>query len=185
MLTLLYSGIRTEEAIPLTWKDIDLKNRLIYINKAIYFKNNQPELKDVKTENSNRSVPILLPLLEILKKHEAKSKSIYVFPSAQNKMMSETSLRRLKESFQLACDKLYKEKHKDSIEKGLQLEDFHFTLHQFRHTCATMLQKAGVSPKEAQMWLGHSSISVTMDIYTHLEDNYSAADKLNKFLGVK
>ncbi|MDK2799393.1 MAG: hypothetical protein PWP27_2446 [Clostridiales bacterium] len=49
---------------------------------------------------------------------------------------------------------------------------------------ATILQKAGVSLKEAQIWLGHSSISVTIDIYTHIENNFSAADKLNKFLGV-
>ena len=44
-----------------------------------------------------------------------------------------------------------------------------FSPHNFRHTYATNLFYAGVSPKVAQYLLGHSSIQVTLDIYTHLE----------------
>ena len=43
------------------------------------------------------------------------------------------------------------------------------TSHIFRHNFASMLYQIGVSPKEAQYLLGHSSINVTMDIYTHID----------------
>ena len=57
-------------------------------------------------------------------------------------------------------------------------------MHQFRHTYATILYKAGVDIKTAQSYLGHSSIDVTMDIYTHLDQKHKAlnADKLNQYL---
>jgi integrase len=42
------------------------------------------------------------------------------------------------------------------------------TIHDLRHTCASLLIAAGANPKAVQVHLGHSSISVTMDRYTHL-----------------
>ncbi|MDE6441342.1 MAG: site-specific integrase [Clostridia bacterium] len=47
--------------------------------------------------------------------------------------------------------------------------------HELRHSCASLLIACGVSMKEIQEWLGHSAISTTADIYSHL--NYSS--KLN------
>ena len=41
-------------------------------------------------------------------------------------------------------------------------------IHDLRHTCASLLIAAGANPKAVQVHLGHSSISMTMDRYTHL-----------------
>ena len=41
-------------------------------------------------------------------------------------------------------------------------------IHDLRHTCASLLAAAGANPKAVQVHLGHSSIAVTMDRYTHL-----------------
>ncbi|HDH26429.1 MAG TPA: site-specific integrase, partial [Actinobacteria bacterium] len=41
-------------------------------------------------------------------------------------------------------------------------------IHDLRHTCASLLAAAGATPKAVQVHLGHSSITVTMDRYTHL-----------------
>ena len=56
------------------------------------------------------------------------------------------------------------------------------TPHQFRHTYATFLFECGIAEKDAQVILGHSDISVTHNIYTHVrEDRISrACDILNK-----
>ena len=53
-----------------------------------------------------------------------------------------------------------------------------------RHTYATTLYRAGVDLRTAQKLMGHSSIQVTADIYTHLEqeDSLHVADKLNEYL---
>ena len=56
--------------------------------------------------------------------------------------------------------------------------------HGFRHTHATILFEMGISPKEIQNRLGHSDISMTLDIYTHLTKKMekSTVDKLMKFM---
>ena len=43
--------------------------------------------------------------------------------------------------------------------------------HDFRHSCASLLFSQGVSLKEIQAWLGHSTIGTTVNIYTHLDEN--------------
>ena len=43
------------------------------------------------------------------------------------------------------------------------------TFHGLRHSTASYLNKLGFTPKEIQVWLGHSNISTTMHIYTHID----------------
>lgn len=47
----------------------------------------------------------------------------------------------------------------------------HIHPHAFRHSCASLLFSQGVSLKEIQAWLGHSTIGTTANIYTHLDEN--------------
>ena len=58
------------------------------------------------------------------------------------------------------------------------------TLHQFRHTFCTMLYNADVDIKSAQAILGHSDVSVTLGVYTHLEQKQKSIsiDKLNTYI---
>lgn len=61
--------------------------------------------------------------------------------------------------------------------------DLHF--HCLRHTHATLLMRAGEHPKTVQERLGHSSVALTLDIYSQLDDDMrdSAAEKLDKMMG--
>lgn len=178
ILTLLYTGLRRGEAIALTWNDIDLKNSCIHVNKAIEFINNRPKIKSPKTANGIREVPLLDMLKPYLTKPKDAEPNDYVFKNNHGALHTLVSIRRLYESF-IKNFKLYmKEKY-----KNINI-DYNFTMHQFRHTYATILYKAGVDVKTAQSYLGHGSISVTMDIYTHLDKQHKKlnAERLNEFI---
>ena len=163
ILFLLYTGLRREELVPLQYKDIDLDNRYLLINKAITFQNNQPVIKNTKNEES-RKVPIFNilynKLSEMKKSHKDKD---YIFIKQINdNQNSDTLLGVSNEEYQ----------------------EIKFTLHQLRHTYACILYKAGIDIKQAQQWMGHKDVKVLLDIYTHLDaqDNQRSIDKVNQFL---
>jgi integrase len=63
----------------------------------------------------------------------------------------------------------------------------HVRFHDLRHTCASLLLQAGVHPKVVQERLGHASISMTLDTYSHTVPamQEAAADALDARIGVK
>lgn len=172
IITLIYTGMRRGEIIPLTWNDIDFKNRVIRVNKAVEMEHGHPIIKTTKTHASNRDIPMLDIVYDVLKEEKKHTNSIYVFTSTFNEIHTQNSLKNLLNGFKNECSKI----------AG---KEFEFTFHELRHTCATILYNAGVGIKEAQDWLGHSSAIVTMDIYTHLDKKKkdSALSKMNKHVG--
>ena len=56
---LLYTGLRKSEALVLQYKDIDFENKLIHVNKALFYKGNSPHIKNTKTEAGERDVILL------------------------------------------------------------------------------------------------------------------------------
>lgn len=80
---------------------------------------------------------------------------------------------------------------KTELEAGLkkyqQAHDISSTAHQLRHAYASMGHSAGISAKDMQHRLGHSTIAMTQDIYTDLEEKYNeeVRDKLNSYVQEK
>ena len=166
---LLYTGVRRGEALALTTNDIDLENKTIEINKNLIFVGNRPVIKNSpKTDAGNRIIPIPDVLYNLLIKYLPTLQNIFIFPSAKNVPMSESAFRRFWE--------------KIIIILNLPADDI--TPHIFRHTYATTLYYAGIDVKTAQYLLGHASIRITLDIYTHLEaeNNSESAKKLNSYI---
>ncbi len=186
LLFMIYTGVRREELVCLQYKDIDIENKIIYINKAVHYKHNQAIIKSTKNED-NRKIPILNILcdkLSILK--ETHKNNDYVFPNTSNNIMSETSVKR---KIGYTLNRLNKdfEKEQKAIDEKFELNDdnkIYFTYHQLRHTYVCILHKAGVDLKEAQSFTGHKTIQVLLNIYTHLdeEDKNKAVKKLNEFV---
>ena len=63
----------------------------------------------------------------------------------------------------------------------------HLRFHDMRHSCASLLLAHDVPMKEIQEWLGHSSYTVTANLYSHLEYNakVNSAETIERVLGRK
>jgi len=179
LYVILYAGLRKGEALALMKKDIDLNRKTISIDKSLLIKGNAPEIKmSPKSEAGNRLIPLPDVLVGILTEYLPTVESLYVFPAASGKLMSDASYRGFWEKIAKRLNKAA-----GGNENFIVLSK-DITAHIFRHTYATMLYYAGVDVKTAQYLLGHSGINVTMGIYTHLDENKTmgAADKINDLL---
>jgi integrase len=165
-LALLYTGMRIGEAAALKWTCVDFANNLIHIKQSASYVVNQPENKEPKTKNSVRKIPLVEPLKTVLLNNKGDTE--YVFTASRGKQLTQTALRRLWDSY----IEFMNSETKQAI---------HFTPHQLRHTYATLLFEKGISVKTAQIWLGHSDIRTTLNIYTHLtnEQSIQEAQKLD------
>ena len=158
---LLYTGCRRGEALAITYEDIDWEKKVIHINKAVGYKGNIPYIKSTKTEAGCRDVVLLDKLAAKLD----KSKKGLIFPNPKGEMWHESMLTRKWKQWQ--------KKNNTTV-----------TAHQLRHGYATILFEAGLEAKDAQYLLGHSTIAMTQDIYTHIRQtrHEEYASKLNDFL---
>jgi integrase len=94
IMTLLYTGMRRGELLALTVNDIDIEKRLIYVNKAIEFIKNSPNIKTPKTKSGTRSIPIVDALLPyIIKAISDKGKDDFVFTDDKGNMYNKTGIQ--------------------------------------------------------------------------------------------
>ncbi len=160
-LVCLYTGLRRGEALALRYEDIDRISGVVRITKSVEFIGNNPHLKQPKTAAGMRTVPLLEPLADVL----PDKKSGLVFPREDGELLTKIQYRKRWAKY---CEAIGHE----------------ITAHQLRHGYATILYEAGVQDKDAQELLGHSSISVTRDVYTHIRQSQkeATAKRLNDFL---
>lgn len=153
---LLATGCRINEALALSWSDIDLDNSVVHITKTL---NCEMELNSPKSKSGYRDIDIDQQTATMLKRYQRKqtqeawklgrtetvvfSDFIKPYPS------SKAALSRLRTHFKKA---------------GVNNIGFHG----FRHTHASLLLNSGIPYKELQHRLGHSTLSMTMDTYSHL-----------------
>ena len=182
-LIMLYCGLRRGELIPLTWADIDLQEKTIFINKSVSTSSNIFTVKQgAKTAAGCRVVDIPDFIIPALKLAKELSNSFLVFPDAEGDMLTNQGYERLWESYMHYLNiKAGGRDRSRSNPKIVALEPF--TAHQLRHTYATMLYDVGVDLKNAQRLLGHASLDMTLKIYTHLSQRKKADSiaKLNDY----
>jgi len=183
------TGLRQGEICALTWDDIDLKKKEIIINKTLLYQKLEGDvgktfhINPPKTKTSNRVVPINKPCEIALKKQFIQRINVMSKPSAKLYKGFEDLLFTTKFGTPI-CDQILI----DAITKVIgelnlcrdELEQFEmFSPHCFRHTFATRCFEAGISSKTVQQYLGHASLQMTMDLYTHVLADQKKEDMFN------
>ena len=179
---LLYTGLRRGELLALRWEDIDREKKLIRVERAVYFAGNTPQIKEPKTEAGKRSVVLLDALRDVL----PEPGTGYIFGGEKPLTKIQVRKRWLNwcRAAGLATGTTTQKDGKNGRTYESTTWEADITPHQLRHAFATILFDAGIDVKDAQEILGHSSIQVTRDIYTHIRQQRreNTAERLNAFL---
>lgn len=185
---LYYTGLRRGEALALTLHDIDTSQGKLSVNKSLDISENTPMVKTPKTKAGYREVPIPNELYAELIPYIKHHNSVYLFPNAKGELPFHSSFRKMWESImkktQKTAGEIACEEDNDSKIRLVRDTSITFTPHIFRHTYATNLYYAGVDVKKSQYYLGHSSIEMTLKIYTHLDNERNDKDyfdRINNF----
>jgi integrase len=161
----VHTGMRRGELLGLKWSDVDLENAKVSIRRTLTRTDNgkRVSLGEPKTRKSRRSVRLTPQAVEALRRHLARQMEdmerlgdLYrdeglVFTSKAGTPINPSNLR------QRSLAPLLKK-------AGLP----HIRFHDLRHTCATLLLSKGVHPKFVQELLGHATIAITLDTYSHV-----------------
>ncbi|APT18031.1 MULTISPECIES: tyrosine-type recombinase/integrase [Amylolactobacillus] len=160
-LLLASTGLRRSEALALTWKDIDFTTKTIDINKTLTSGfNNKLIVGSPKSTKSKRTVPISDNLLTELRKYKlANAEFDKLFHTYKDTYVS---LSKPAQWLRQVYDK----------NKSLR----HITTHRFRHTFASLLFESNpnIKPTDVQKILGHETVEMTLNIYTHVTSDSEA-----------
>lgn len=166
---LLRTGMRCGELRGLKYGDIDRKKNVIHIRRTMKFKKGSGIIEDTpKTKNSLRDIPLTEDILQLLE----EQRKFWGF-----------KVERIDRY--LFCDDREKPLQANAISKEInrivelintETEFPHITPHTFRHTFATRAIEAGMQPQTLKTILGHSSLSMTMDLYSHVMPDTKAEE---------
>jgi integrase len=140
------TGMRSDELLGLQWRDINLEAGTLRVNRTIFNgKVNMP-----KTVKSRRSIKLSRLAIYALKRHPRNGEWVFC-----TRVKTSISVHNLH-------NRLWR-----PLLKRADLPQ-HTRFHDLRHTCATLLLSKGVHPKIVSELLGHSSIEITLDTYSHI-----------------
>lgn len=179
---ILFSGMRKGEAQALLWSDIDFGSNVIHIRKTLAFEKGEFFLQTPKSKASVRSISMDQQSMNILKYLRIEQKKGYLKKGWQFDKNGPV--------FNSHSDGSYmRMQHLNTIMDAYYLRHESFyrvTIHQWRHTHASLLFESGASLKDVQHRLGHEDIQTTMNIYTHVTHTKAKATQSNfaAFMGI-
>lgn len=174
-----YTGLRQGEALALKWSDIDFENKKITVNKTAARIKEKQTLQTPKTKNSKRVISIDPTTLSILKSWKKDQIKIYFkngkhFEGDDNFIFTNQRAEWVHIHNFIPYFKRFVTDHKLKP----------ITPHGLRHTHASLLFSAGVEPKNISDRLGHSTVQITLDLYTHIteEQRTDTVEKLLEYM---
>ena len=187
------------ELLGLTWDDVDFRKREISVNKTLVYIKDKETKKYVfkyqtpKTKNSIRTIPMQDSVYKALKRQWIQLKEMQLSASEwqplegfENLVFVGKNGKPITEhTFQVTLDWIEKSINKERKKQAEKNKTVfipipHFYPHALRHTFAMRCFEAGIDAKVVQGFLGHYSIAITLDLYTHVTDDKakSEMDKL-------
>jgi integrase len=159
----LNTGMRQGELLALKWDDVDLERGVLRVRRTLTRQGGSFVLGEPKTKKSRRTIRLTAAAVDALRTHLScqlremeRTGSLYqsgglIFATEMGTIINPSNLRN--RSFK-------------PLLRHAGLPPIRF--HDLRHTCATLLLSKDVNPKIVSEMLGHSSVSITLDIYSHL-----------------
>ncbi len=177
LLVAITTGMRRGELLALHWDDVDLENGVLYVRRTMSkivgygYKESEP-----KTRTGRRKVVLPGVAIEALKEHRLRQEQARL--EAGEKWHERGIVFSNKYGGFFDPDRLLLIFDKVLREAGLP----HMRFHDLRHSAATILLTSGVHPKVVQERLGHSTIAMTLDVYSHVLPSIQqeAADKIDE-----
>ena len=172
----MQTGLRVGELVGLRWEDVDFKNRTIKVQRTMkyVYASKEWRIGPPKSAAGNRTIPLTDVAIDILKKQKEQNSKLKVLPLEFKDYVFIDDNGLIKYgSYDAALNWVCKK-------TGIN----HITMHNLRHTFATRCVQSGMTPKTLQTILGHSKISVTMDLYVHIseEEKFREMDKVSEML---
>jgi len=176
----LTSGLRQGELLALKWRDVDLEQEsLRVVASLVRILGQESIIAEPKSRRSRRQVELSKVAVEALRQHKATAiksalaagrsydKEGFVFQRASGRPMTGT--------------RIWKRWHALLKLAGVPHMPFHST----RHSAASLLLGRGVHPKIVSEMLGHSTVAITLDVYSHVTPamHREAADVMDSLLG--
>lgn len=171
---LVGTGLRPSEALALRWRDVDLAAGTLTVRRSVQWDKDKRKhvFNEPKTRSSRRTVPLPYGLTRILAEHMesvggAKPDDL-VFTTRNGKPGGHRTI--VQEAFKPALGRA-------GLDRSIRMYDL-------RHTHATLLLVAGVHPKVVSERLGHASVAITLDVYSHVLPGMQeqAAERLDDLL---
>jgi integrase len=161
----IHTGLRQGELLGLKWEDVDLESGTLRVRRTLATTKSGPMLTAPKTKGSRRSVKLTQGTLDALRSHlkrqlqEIRAGSLW----RENGLVFASETRE-------PLDRRYltSRRFKGLLESA-GLPEIRF--HDLRHTCATLLLSKNVNPKIVSEMLGHATIAITLDTYSHILPN--------------
>jgi integrase len=180
--TVLFTGMRRSELLALHWQDIDFIMSQIYVNRGLHqLRDGSYVFTEPKSAHSRRTIALPPSAISLLRQyHEQKSlersmlgstltDSDLVFSTPEGEPLRPNTVTRAWEVL--------------AAKAGVKVIRFHDA----RHTHASIMLKQGIHPKIVQERLGHSSIQMTLDTYSHVAPGLqqAAAEGFDRMINPK
>lgn len=161
---ILQTGLRTGELIGLKWSDIDWEKRVIHIQRSMEYRHSTGEWRigEPKSKSGYRDVPLTREAIGLLKSQKEKVRNLKIINMdfAEFVFLNRKGEPTKNSTYDSALFKLC---DKAGITR--------FSMHVLRHTMATRCIEGNMRPKTLQVILGHSNISITMNLYVHVTED--------------
>ncbi len=155
-------GLRRGEALGLRWQDVDPDGAVLHVRQQLQRIEGKLELREPKTRKGRRTVALPAVAVAALRAHRARQNAERL---ALGEAWADRGLVFTSEGgTPIDPGNLKRSWH--ALRKRAKLDGLRF--HDLRHGCATLLLAQGVHPSVVMETLGHSQISVAMNVYSHV-----------------
>ena len=159
--TIALTGMRRGEAIGLKWSDVDLENARLSVRRALIPTSREVVVSEPKTAKGRRVIALDPGTVEVLKAQAARQLDEQ---QEWDEAWVDSGLVFMLENGEALDPESVSRYFRQAVKRSLLPQ---IRLHDLRHTHATLALQAGIHPKVVSERLGHATIAITLDTYSH------------------